>query len=176
MCRLRKCAIQEALAANPFGWSGRPSHRPPRLDPGITQGVAPNLKVAGSNPAPATINDEGLRTASARRMRFFSSSTDDGGRFSSSSLTREALEACVVPGRHELPPVGSMEYVAFVDASGGHRRAVPAPIRTGPLIGIHDPRRTTRLRVQFVSSPGGSTSRLELEIASESPTTWPKAA
>ena len=32
------------------------------------------------------------------------------------------------------------------------------------------------LRVQFVSSPGGSTSRLELEIASESPTTWPKAA
>jgi NlpE N-terminal domain len=34
----------------------------------------------------------------------------------------------------------------------------------------------TRLRVQFVSSPGGSTSRLELEIASESPTTWPKAA
>jgi hypothetical protein len=34
----------------------------------------------------------------------------------------------------------------------------------------------TRLPVQFVSSPGGSTSRLELEIASESPTTWPKAA
>ena len=33
----------------------------------------------------------------------------------------------------------------------------------------------TRLRAQFVSPPG-STSRLELEIASESPTTWPKAA
>ncbi len=34
----------------------------------------------------------------------------------------------------------------------------------------------TSLRVQFLSSPGGSTSRLELEIASESPTTWPRAA
>jgi hypothetical protein len=62
-------------------------------------------------------------------------------------VAREALEACVVPGRHELPPVGSMEYVAFVDPSGGHRRAVPAPIRTRPLIGIHDPRRTIGLIV-----------------------------
>jgi hypothetical protein len=33
-----------------------------------------------------------------------------------------------------------------------------------------------RLRARFVSPPGGSTVRLELESASESPTTWPKAA
>ena len=34
-------------------------------------------------------------------------------------LTREALEAVVVPGRRELPPIAGQRYVAFVDPSGG---------------------------------------------------------
>jgi len=31
----------------------------------------------------------------------------------------EVVEACVVPGRHELPPVSEVRYRAFVDPSGG---------------------------------------------------------
>ena len=34
-------------------------------------------------------------------------------------VRREAVEACVVPGRHELPPTAGMTYSAFVDPSGG---------------------------------------------------------
>jgi hypothetical protein len=34
-------------------------------------------------------------------------------------LTREVVEAAIVPGRHELEPVSSIHYVAFVDPSGG---------------------------------------------------------
>lgn len=38
-----------------------------------------------------------------------------------SFVSREAVEACVVSGRHELPPVHGVEYTAFVDPSGGAR-------------------------------------------------------
>jgi hypothetical protein len=34
-------------------------------------------------------------------------------------VSREALAACVEPGRYELPPVAGTGYVAFVDPSGG---------------------------------------------------------
>ena len=106
---------------------------------------------------PATIDDEGLADAAAANP-FRLPRLHPGSGFGlylrsydqnsiGMKVTREALEAHVVPGRHELPSVGSMEYVAFVDASDGHRRAVPAPIRTRPQIGIHDPRRTIGLIV-----------------------------
>ena len=36
-----------------------------------------------------------------------------------SFVAREALDAVVVPGRRELPPVSGHDYVAFVDPSGG---------------------------------------------------------
>jgi hypothetical protein len=36
-----------------------------------------------------------------------------------SLLSREAIEACVVPGRRELPPLGTVRYVGFVDPAGG---------------------------------------------------------
>jgi hypothetical protein len=36
-----------------------------------------------------------------------------------SFIAREAVDACVVPGRFELPPRESVRYVAFVDAAGG---------------------------------------------------------
>lgn len=36
-----------------------------------------------------------------------------------SFVSREAVEACVVQGRFELPPVLNIQYVAFVDPSGG---------------------------------------------------------
>lgn len=34
-------------------------------------------------------------------------------------LTREVIDAAVVPGRHELAPISAARYVAFVDPSGG---------------------------------------------------------
>jgi hypothetical protein len=34
-------------------------------------------------------------------------------------VSREAVEACIVPGRYELPPIGGLIYSAFVDPSGG---------------------------------------------------------
>lgn len=38
-------------------------------------------------------------------------------------LPWEALEAVVVPGRYELPPVSGVQYLGFVDPSGGRRDA-----------------------------------------------------
>jgi hypothetical protein len=37
----------------------------------------------------------------------------------SSFCDREVIEACTMPGRHELPPISSHSYCAFVDPSGG---------------------------------------------------------
>jgi hypothetical protein len=34
-------------------------------------------------------------------------------------VSREVLEACTVPGRHEIPPVSGVHYTAFCDPSGG---------------------------------------------------------
>ncbi len=34
-------------------------------------------------------------------------------------IAREVVDAAVVPGRHELPPVSGQSYLAFVDPSGG---------------------------------------------------------
>ena len=34
-------------------------------------------------------------------------------------VTREVVEACICPGRHELPPISGVRYHAFVDPSGG---------------------------------------------------------
>lgn len=36
-----------------------------------------------------------------------------------SCVSREAVDACVIPGRRELPAVSGIEYYAFVDPSGG---------------------------------------------------------
>ena len=36
-----------------------------------------------------------------------------------SFVSREAVDACVIPGRRELPPCEGISYVAFVDPSGG---------------------------------------------------------
>jgi len=38
-------------------------------------------------------------------------------------LDLEAIEACVIPGRRELPPATGVRYRAFVDPSGGSRDA-----------------------------------------------------
>jgi hypothetical protein len=43
--------------------------------------------------------------------------TDDVASF----VSRDTVERCVIPGRHGLPPVAGVAYVAFVDPSGGAR-------------------------------------------------------
>jgi hypothetical protein len=34
-------------------------------------------------------------------------------------VSREAVEAAVIPGRHQLPPAAGVQYAGFVDAAGG---------------------------------------------------------
>jgi hypothetical protein len=34
-------------------------------------------------------------------------------------VSRDVVEACIVPGRHELPPIAGVRYSAFLDAAGG---------------------------------------------------------
>lgn len=50
--------------------------------------------------------------------------TEYGAEFRSdveSYCAREAVEACIVPDRHEFPPTPGLRYSAFVDPSGGSR-------------------------------------------------------
>ena len=43
-------------------------------------------------------------------------------------VSREAIDACVVPGRTELPPADGVRYVAFVDPSGGSQDSMTLAI------------------------------------------------
>jgi len=43
-------------------------------------------------------------------------------------ISREAVEAIVIPGRRELPPVSSVQYLAFVDPSAGSQDAMTLAI------------------------------------------------
>ena len=38
-------------------------------------------------------------------------------------ISADALEACVIPGRYEIPPVHGVSYTAFTDPSGGSKDA-----------------------------------------------------
>lgn len=46
-------------------------------------------------------------------------------------IAREVVEALVVPGRHELPPVSGTVYFAFVDPSGGSQDSMTLAIAHG---------------------------------------------
>ena len=69
------------------------------------------------NPAvPQTVIDQAFAHDSS------SASAEYGAQFRrdiESLLSREAIEACVVPGRRELPPLATVRYFGFVDPSGG---------------------------------------------------------
>ncbi|MEO7729376.1 MAG: hypothetical protein ABIY55_00250, partial [Kofleriaceae bacterium] len=43
-------------------------------------------------------------------------------------MTREAIAACVVAGRRELPPAGDTSYIGFCDPSGGSQDAMTLAI------------------------------------------------
>jgi hypothetical protein len=48
-----------------------------------------------------------------------------------SFITREAVEACIEPGRRELTPVRGVRYAAFVDPSGGRNDSMTMAIGHG---------------------------------------------
>lgn len=74
------------------------------------------------------------RDAAAARSEFFAEFRSDLSDF----VSRAAVDACVIPDRHELAPLQSLSYEAFVDPSGaardamvlaiGHRNADGCPI------------------------------------------------
>ena len=43
-------------------------------------------------------------------------------------LSREAVESCIIPERHELPPTANLYYRAFVDPSGGSQDSMTLAI------------------------------------------------
>jgi hypothetical protein len=45
-----------------------------------------------------------------------------------SFVAREAVESCVIPGRHELPRFSQFRYVGFVDPSGGSQDSMTLAI------------------------------------------------
>ena len=47
-------------------------------------------------------------------------------------ITQEAVDACIVPGRFELPPLPGTQYIAFTDPSGGSQDSLFARHRTRP--------------------------------------------
>ena len=48
-------------------------------------------------------------------------------------IAREVVDACTVPGRHELPPATGVSYVGFVDASGGSSDSFTLAVAHGEL-------------------------------------------
>ena len=46
----------------------------------------------------------------------------------STFIARDAVQACIVPGRTALPPVAGVRYVAFVDPSGGSKDSMTLAI------------------------------------------------
>jgi len=64
-------------------------------------------------------------------------SAEYGGTFRTdieSFISREAVDACVVSGRCELPPVEGVAYAAFVDAAGGS----DVTVREAPAVQLND--------------------------------------
>ncbi|SDR31249.1 hypothetical protein SAMN05519103_01924 [Rhizobiales bacterium GAS113] len=58
-------------------------------------------------------------------------SAEYGGEFRNdvaAFVNREVVEACVAPGRYELPPVSGVRYIGFVDPSGGSADAMTLAI------------------------------------------------
>ncbi len=66
-------------------------------------------------------------------------------------VAREALDACVMPGRHELPPIAGVDYVAFVDPSGGSQDSMTVAIAHAE--GAEEPRRIVLDVVREVRPP-----------------------
>lgn len=77
-------------------WRGTTSEMNPRIDPAI-------------------IAEAYQEDATAAAAEYGAQFRDDIAAF----VTRETVDACTVPGRLELPPISGLQYVAFVDPSGG---------------------------------------------------------
>lgn len=100
----------------------------------------------------------GARRKKAARVEFDAEFAEDVTTF----LPQELLEAAVVDGRHELPPVAGARYVAAVDPSGGGADAFTLAIvhpeaRGGRTVIVQDVMKGWR-------SPRGQTIDLDLVV------------
>jgi len=95
-------------------WNNFKKHHGPQGDPAILVANGPS-RLFNSTLPQAVVDRAYGRDAAAASAEF-------GGEFRSdleSFVGREIIDAAVVLGRHELPPVSSVRYVAFTDPSGG---------------------------------------------------------
>src|SRR5262249_60058969 len=76
--------------------------------------VAPTTMMNPTVP-PEVIEKAMAEDEAAARAEYFAEFRRDLEAF----VSRETLQACIVPDRHELPPLRGNRYVAFTDPSGG---------------------------------------------------------
>ena len=77
-------------------WRGTTAEMNPTIDPAVIE---------------AAYEEDAARASAEFGAEF----RDDIAAF----VSREVVEACIAPGRHEMPPLSTNRYVAFVDPSGG---------------------------------------------------------
>ena len=107
------------IASSPYARRGvlyetHKRHFGPNGDPLIL--VAQGTSRAFNPSLPQSVVDRAMERDPA------SASAEYGAQFRTdveSFISKEAVEACIITGRHELPPADGVRYVAFVDPSGG---------------------------------------------------------
>jgi hypothetical protein len=105
-------------------WRGTTAEMNPRIDPRIIEEAREDDPAAASAEYDAQFRDD-----------------------IASFVAREAVDACTVPGRYELPPVSTRKYVAYTDPAGGSGGDAMTCARSG---------RRSRLRLRWKSSPNCS--------------------
>ena len=101
----RKTGFQYKTFAKNFGSTG---------DPLILVAKGPTRSFNAT--VPQTVIDRAIeRDAQAASAEWLGNFRDD----ISGLLSREIVEACVIPGRYEIPRISKVSYTAFCDPSGG---------------------------------------------------------
>jgi hypothetical protein len=107
-------AISSPYARRGVMWETFRRHHGDQGDPAILTWQAPSRTMNGT--IPQSVVDEALAAdEAAARAEWLAEWRRDVDAF----VSREVLDACVVPGRTSLPRLRDFEYHAFVDPSGG---------------------------------------------------------
>jgi hypothetical protein len=123
-------AISSPYSRRGVLWETFGRHHGDQGDPAILTWQAPSRVM---NPTvPQSVVDEALaQDEAAARSEWLAEWRRDVDAF----VSREVLDACVVPGRMSLPPVPRTGYVGFVDPSGGSQDAFTLAVAHGELEG-----------------------------------------
>lgn len=107
------CVVSSPYARRGILWEAwKKYHEQSEVDVVLVQAPTSDLNPTFDKRAIAKAYEEDPASAAA----------EYGGQFRSdveTFITREVLDACVVSGRHELPRVSGMRYLAFLDFAGG---------------------------------------------------------